>query len=184
MQGSLSLSSGILYVGRHAKTAHVRPYDLDGQALARGFSFRGPEGERASITGLDVDSDRRNWVADGAAAAVRTFNLFGAEVGGIAGRRDPRRDAAGILRDLTDVCVEDRDDDEQAIWVASGGRRRHAVQVFDSDGELVDSLRPEGDPEGTFDGVRGVAVAGSRACVCETRRGRVQVFRNRVFHSH
>lgn len=180
MQGSLSLSSGILYVGRHERTAHVRPYDLDGQPLARGFSFQGPDGGRASIAGLDVDDDHQVWIADGASSLIRTFNLFGSEVRTLAGYSDPRRDTRGVLRELSGVCVEPGER-SRSIWVTSGGHRRHAVQIFDEQGGLLESLRPAGDPEGFFEGVRGVAVQGDRACVCEVRRGRVQVFRNRRF---
>ena len=46
-QGSLCLRGGVLYVARHAQTAHVRPYDLDGRPLGPGYSFRGRGGALA-----------------------------------------------------------------------------------------------------------------------------------------
>ena len=51
MQGSLCLRGGILYVGRHELTAHVRPYDLDGRPPGAGFPFRGPVNERSADIG-------------------------------------------------------------------------------------------------------------------------------------
>ena len=188
MHGSLCLKNGILYVGRHELTAHVRPYDLDGAPLGAGFSFggRSAAGEacarRAAIAGLDVDADHVVWVADAASASVRCFNLFGLEVAGFAGRREPKDDALGALREPADLALEERTDDGPLCWVASGGRRRHALQVFDASGACLESLRPEGDPEGRFRGVSAVAVHGRDACVCERSAGRVQIFRNRAFH--
>ena len=48
MQGSLALHRGVLYVGRHEKTAHVSTWDLDGTSRGAGFSFRDPALGRAS----------------------------------------------------------------------------------------------------------------------------------------
>ena len=68
------------------------------------------------------------------------------------------------------------------VWIASSGTRRHAVQRFTPSGDLLESLRPLGDPEGRFLDVRGVAVATRFTYVCEARAGRVQVFRDDQFH--
>ena len=180
MHGSLSLKDGVLYVGRHEKTAHVRLYDLDGHSLGRGFSFRDETSGRASATGIDVDADHAIWIADTANQRVRAFSVFGVETRKIEGRPGGQ-DRPGALGDVVDVvCVGE--DEEQLAWIASSGSRRHAVQCFASSGALLDSLRPLGDPEGQFLDVRGVAVAGRFAYVCEARAGRVQVFRDGQFH--
>jgi hypothetical protein len=81
--GSLCLRNGVLYVGRHAQTAHVAAYDLDGNALGIGFSVRGPGGGRAAAAGIAVDDDHRVWVADAANGRVRAFTLFGRELAGL-----------------------------------------------------------------------------------------------------
>jgi hypothetical protein len=179
MQGCLTLKDGVLYVGRHERTAHVRPYDLDGRALAPGFSFRGPEGEPVVLAGLDIDADHHLWVADSASARVRAFSVFGREARAFAGRGE--RDERGSLGVLVDVAVATRDDDPVLV-VASGGWRRHAVQLFRSDGRWIGSLRPGGNPLGRFHGVGRVAALGRMIYVCETRAGRVQVFRDGEFH--
>jgi hypothetical protein len=82
---------------------------------------------------------------------------------------------------LVDVAVATRDDDPVLV-VASGGWRRHAVQLFRSDGRWIGSLRPGGNPLGRFHGVGRVAALGRMIYVCETRAGRVQVFRDGEFH--
>ena len=181
MQGSLALRGGVLYVGRYEQTAHVRPYDLDGRPLADGFSFRGPHGEPVTLGGLDVDEDHHLWVADSAARRIRTFSVFGREVGGFGGGDAKSRDERGALGSPVDVAVA-KDGDDPTLLVATAGWRRHAVQLFGGDGRWIGSLRPEGNPLGRFNGVRRVAVRGPMAYVCEARAGRVQVFRDGDFH--
>ena len=85
MQGSLAMHKGSLFVGRYEKTAHVAVFDLGGHRLAGGFSFCDEAIGRSSASGLSVDEDRRIWIADEPAGRVRTFTLFGAEVGGLGG---------------------------------------------------------------------------------------------------
>ena len=80
-----------------------------------------------------------------------------------------------------DVAVEG-DSDHLKIVVASGGERRHALQVFGGSGRLVQSLRPGGDPKARFRGISGVALCGRTIAVAETLAGRVQVFRDGDFH--
>jgi len=179
--GSLSLRAGVLYVARHARTAHVRPYDLDGRALSPGFSFRGPHGESCELGGIDVDSDHQVWIADAGAAALRAFNLFGRETAALAGLERARDDARGAIRNSVDVAVSESES-ELTLIVASSGWRRHAVQLFQPDGRCVESLRPEGNPLGRFHGVSRVAAHGRWIHVCEPSAGRVQVFREREFH--
>jgi hypothetical protein len=183
--GSLALRAGILYVARHEVEAHVRPYDLDGRALGPGFALRGAEHERCTLGGIDVDGDHQVWLADAAHARVRAFSLFGRETrtfsGGTAGRDDVR----GSLHALSDVAVQESDD-ELRVVVASGGWRRHALQVLqvggEREGRCLESLRPEGDPLGRFHGAVRVAARERWIYVCETLAGRVQVFRDHEFH--
>jgi len=181
MNGSLALSNGVLYVGRHEQTAHVRPFDLDGRALGPGFSFRGPAGEPCALSGLAVDCDHHLWVADGASPRVRAFSLFGREVAAFGGSANPFADERGALGSPAGLALEAGDEDA-CLLVASSGRRRHAVQRFALDGRWLDSLRPEGSPLGRFNGVAGVAARGPMAYVCEARAGRIQVFRDGDFH--
>ena len=182
--GSLCLHSGVLYVGRHEQTAHVRPYDLDGRALAAGFSFRGPHGEPCSIDGLDVGGDHEIWIADGVSSRVRAFNIFGSERTSFGGLVRDREDARGTLGTLADVALlaDDDGDDDPLLVVASGGRRRHAVQIFDVEGRCIESLRPQGSSQSHFHGATRIAAHGRWLYVCERSAGRVQVFRDRDFH--
>lgn len=180
--GSLALRSGILYVARHEGEAQVRPYDLDGHALGPGFALRGPEEERCALGGIDVDSDHQVWLADRANARVRSFTLFGRASRTFGAPSSGSDDVRGSLHSLSDVAVQESDDDELRLVVASGGWRRHAVQVFRDDGRCVVSLRPEGDPLAHFHGAVRVAARGRWIYVCETLAGRVQVFRDDEFH--
>ena len=70
-------------------TGRIALFDLGGRRIEGGFEF-GPGGsDRVDVRGLDVDDDRRLWVADAAAGAVRGFNVFGRE-GLRLGPRAPR----------------------------------------------------------------------------------------------
>lgn len=185
MHGSLAYSDGVLWVGRHARTAHVAAYDLDGHRLGPAFTFAGADGSRATVHGLCVDSDRTLWIADAAAARVRSFSVFGVEGvslgdGETDGRPD-RADRAGHVGEAVAVAAAG-EDDERRIWVASRGRRRFAVQSFTADGRYQSDLRPHGDPNAVFEDVRDVARRGRFTYVCEGRGGRVQVFRDGEFH--
>ena len=160
MRGCLALSHGVLYVGRHEQTAHVRPFDLDGRALGPGFSFRGPSGEPCALGGLAVDCDHHLWVADGARPSVRAFSLFGREVASFGGARNPFTDERGALGAPADIALEG-EGEEATLLVASSGQRRHAVQRFSREGQWLGSLRPEGSPLRRFNGVAGVASRGA-----------------------
>ncbi len=194
MQGSLHLDQGVLYVGSHELSAHVRTFDLQGRRLEAGFSFRPADGGRSSVDGLAVDVDRRVWIADGAARRLRVFTLFGVEIAGVgpeaparteskASRREHRAgdDRAGELGAPADV-LSSSSDDEQHLVVASGGRRRHALQVLELGSGRTRSLRPLGDPLGRFGGLCDIAVDGRLLYACERLAGRVQVFRDGEFH--
>lgn len=181
VHGSVCFQSGVLYVGRHAITAHVRPYDVDGRALGPGFSFRGADGGRATVSGLAVDRDHRFWVADGAASAVRGFTQFGRELAGIASLMPADADAPDHFGRVVDVAVGGVEDEERLL-VASTGPRRHALQMYSREGEAILSLRPMGNPLGQFLGLTGVALLGRMSYACEGVARRVQVFRNGDFH--
>lgn len=181
MHGCLALSNGVLYVGRHEQTAHVRPYDLDGRALGPGFSFRGPAGEACTLVGVAVDDDHHVWVADGGSPQIRAFSLFGREVAAFGGSTNPFHDGRGDLGSPAGIALQPVGE-ETAIVVGSSGRRRHAVQRFGRDGRWLDSLRPGGDPLGRFTGVASVAARGDLTFVCEAGARRVQVFRDGEFH--
>lgn len=190
MQGSLALHRGVVYVGRHVKTATVEAFDLGGRRLAEGFSFRDPRLGRSAAAGLAVDDERRVWVADTPASRVRTFTVFGREIGGLGAGLDERLsdavtelDRPGRVRAPVDVAVRG-DADGLRLVVASGGVRRNAVQVFDETGRTLAVLRSAGDPGGAFQGVRGVALHGRLILVAEGAARRIQVFREGDFHFH
>ena len=185
MQEALALSNGVLYVGRHEQTAHVRPYDLDGRPLSGGFSFRGPGGDPCALAGLAVDEDHQLWVGDRLAGRVRGFTLFGREVASFGGVPEGSGDPRGALAGIRDLALARPGGDEEAaalLLVGRGGWRRHAVQLFTPDGHWSGSLRPCGDPLGHFRDVRAVATHGRMAYVAEGRPGRIQVYRDGEFH--
>lgn len=181
MRGSLSLKDGVLYVGSEEKTAHVALYDLDGRRLEPGFSFRGPGGVAAAVDGLAVDADHRVWIADGVGGRLVAFSIFGGELAKVEGARQGDHDGLGYLGSPVDV-VSVGSDLDQELFVASGGRRRHAVQVLPLGEGRTRSLRPLGRPDGRWQGVRGIAVADRTIWVCEGLAGRVQVLRDEEFH--
>lgn len=181
MQGSLHLEGGVLYVGSHALTAHVRAFDLEGRRLAAGFSFRDPVRGRSSVDGLALDEDHRLWVADGAARRLRAFTLFGRElavVGALEGTSEDRCGELGAPSDVLSLGSER----EQVLVVASGGRRRHALHLLEPASGVSRSLRPLGDPLGRYGDICDLAAQGETLWVCERRARRVQVFRGGEFH--
>lgn len=180
----MAIHKGSLFVGRYEKTAHVAVFDLDGRRLAGGFSFCDEAVGRSSASGLSVDEDRRIWVADEPAGRVRTFTLFGAEVGGVLGSVQAGgigSDRLGELGAPVDVFVRG-DGDEGTLLVAGGGERRYALSLFDQDGKLLRSLRSQGDPMSRFRALAGVSSLGSFVYAAECGAGRVQVFRDGEFH--
>lgn len=181
MSGRLALARGVLWVGRHSGTVHLRPYDLDGQALGRGFSFRDEVAGASSVAGLAVDADRGLWLADARAGRVRRFSIFGGTSRVLDGARG---DARGALSDLADLALlqDDEGEREPQILVACGGWRRHALQLLDERGEWLGSLRSEGDPRLTFRGVSAVSARGRWIAVAESGRSRVQIYREGEFH--
>ncbi|MEZ6019356.1 MAG: hypothetical protein R3F17_04405, partial [Planctomycetota bacterium] len=181
MHGSMCAHAGVLYVGRHAKSAQITAYDLDGRLLRRIAEYRDEHAGRSSAAGLSLDADHRLWVADQAAGVLRGFTLFGVQVAEIR-QEQGGADVAGELGEPVAVLALGSDD-ELVLTVASAGRRRHAVQVLEPAGGRSLSLRPDGDPEGRFEDVLGLASRGSRdLLVLEGSPRRVQVFRGGNFH--
>jgi len=178
------MARGVLWVGRHVQSAHLRPYDLDGHPLAPGFTFRDPECGGSSVEGLAVDADRGVWVADGRAACIRRFSIFGGALQRLEGVRDAGQDARGALSELADLSLMQDEGGESAprLLVAQGGWRRHALQVLDESGAWLASLRCMGDPREAFQGLRAIAVGGRWIAAAEAGKGRVQVFRDGEFH--
>ncbi|MGB0333241.1 MAG: hypothetical protein ACPGPE_15635, partial [Planctomycetota bacterium] len=172
MQGSLRLHAGVLFVGRQALTAEVTSHDLDGRPLETRFSFRDEGAGRSSVDGIDVDADRRLWIADGASGKVRCFTLFGVEVASVGDEFGDARGALGRPVDLRAVGS----DDEMALLVASGGDRRHALQVLVPSGGKGRSIAPLGDPERRFRRIRGLDWRDGELAVVEAGARRVQVF--------
>ena len=129
MPGSLCLHEGVLWVGVHEKTAHVSAFDLDGRALGPGFSFRDPERPRSAVAGLAIDADHRLWVADTPGHCLRAFNLFGKELERIACSAGPEADLRGQPAEPVDVALCELGG-EVCLAVASGGERRHALQLL------------------------------------------------------
>lgn len=180
MQGCVRLHGSVLYVGRHALTAEIASFDLDGRALETRFQFRDGTSERSSVSGLDVDADRRIWVADGAARRVRCFTLFGQEVASVGqgdGGAELRNggDVRGEIGEPVDLRVMGEDDDT-TLLVASAGNRRHALQRLHLLSGKGASIAPLGDPEASFRRIRGIDLHGDLLAVAEAGAQRVQVF--------
>jgi len=176
-------------VGRSAKTATVQAFDLDGRALGPSITFRDPARGRSSVAGLDVDADRRVWVADEAARKLRGFTLFGRPIAELGGTDEDLLDVRGALG--VPVAVRARGSDEELVLlVASAGRRRYALQLHRPHDARVRTLTSLGDPEGTYDDLvhldwttRATSAGEEELIVtCERRAARVQVFRDGRFH--
>lgn len=183
MHGSLAHHNGVLYVGRHAKTAWVRAFDLDGRPLETSFSFRDEAAGRSSVDALAVDEDHRLWVADSAARSIRAFTLFGHEVARVGDEHPPGGldDARGRIGAPVGLAVAGADD-ELVVAVASSGLRRHALHLLVPATGRSRSVRPRGNPRGRFRDLHGVALADGWLYACETGTGRVQVFRDGEHH--
>lgn len=189
MHGALSLAHGVLYVGRSAKTATIEAFDLDGRPLGPSLEFRDEARGRSSVAGLDVDDDRRVWVADAAAHKLRGFTLFGRRFAELGGTPEDALDVRGALG--VPVAVRARgSDDELVLLVGAGGRRRYAVQQLRPHDARVRVLVSLGEEEGTYDDLAGLdwtradSSRGEEDLVvtCERRARRVQVFRDGRFH--
>ncbi|MCA8979189.1 MAG: hypothetical protein KDC14_04115 [Planctomycetes bacterium] len=181
MHGSLALFEGVLYVGSEARAAEVRAFDLDGRELAHVVTFEGEDGGAAAASGIAVDEDHRLWVADAIGERLLAFSLFGQRLADVDETALAARGRSGELGAPIAV-ISTGSDDEQRLWVASKGLRRYAVRALPLGSGKPTSLRPGGDPDELFHGVRGLAHAGDFLYVCESVAGRVQVFRDERFH--
>lgn len=181
MHGSLALFEGVLYVGSEARAAEVRAFDLDGRELALVARFEGEDGRAAAASGIAVDQDHRLWIADAVGERLLAFSLFGKRLADIDETALAARGRSGELGAPIAV-ISSGADDEQRLWVASKGLRRHAVRSLPLGSGKPTSLRPGGDPDELFHGVRGLAQADDFLYVCESGAGRVQVFRDERFH--
>lgn len=186
MQGSLRLHGGVLFVGRQNLTAEVATYDLGGRPLETRFTFRDEAVGRSSVSGMDVDADRRLWIADAAGAAIRCFTLFGQEIASVgdgAARAAMgslgATDRHGLIGSPVDLRVVGEDDDTTLV-VASGGTRRHGLQVLHIASGRSKSIAPLGDPEGKFQRIRGMDWRGEELAIVEAGARRVQVFEGEV----
>lgn len=178
VQGSLRLKNNVLYVGWHALTARVASFDLGGRPLETRFQFRDPVAQRSSVDGIDIDEDRRLWIADSAARRVRCFTLFGQEVASVGDEDQLRlnpKDVRGQLGHPVDLRVTGSDD-ETVLLVASAGERRHALQVLHIASGRGRSVAPLGDPESRFQRIRGIDYREGEMAVCEAGARRVQLF--------
>ncbi len=160
MQGSLCLHRGVLWVGRHELTAHVRPFDLDGHPLGEGFSFRGEGGAPASAAGIAASGEHTLWIAETSGGRVQGFNVFGRETRALGRGLGAERDAPGSTAGALDVAVLEEEDEPARIVACFEGERRHGVQVFDPEGPWIESLRSEGSPLKSFTDARRLGVQG------------------------
>ncbi|HPF14880.1 MAG TPA: hypothetical protein PLJ12_11470 [Planctomycetota bacterium] len=181
MYGGLCEAGGVLYVGRHAKSASVTAFDLDGHPIRTIVRFQDAKAGRSAATGLSLDHDHRLWIADGPAGCVRGYTLFGVQVVCLEPATE-RRDQVGDLGYPVATLALGEDED-MVLVVASGGRRRHAVQVLHTVRGTNLSLRPLRDPEGRFEEVCAIAARGTRELlVLEAAAARIQVFRGGDYH--
>jgi hypothetical protein len=180
MNGSLALRNGVLHVARHARSAEIRTYDMDGGRIGDGFSFAGLSGRPASALGIAVDADMRIWVADGASRAVRTFSVFGGELSAWRSRSEDDI-VGGALAEPVSVATSGVEDDTR-ILVASRGERAHALQLFDRDGRMLQTYRSRGESQTPFRDLARVSMSGRLTFACERKSGLVQVFRDGEFH--
>jgi sugar lactone lactonase YvrE len=170
----------VLYVLREERGPRLRAFDWDGRPLGEGFAIPAADSSTCDPRGLAVDGDRRLWIADRGARALRAFSVFGVEVrrlSGPAGRLDTR----GGFEQLSALAAQGVED-ELLLAAGSTGERRHALALLGPQGRLLSSLRPLGDPEGRFRGLTDLALRGRTLHACEEHAGRIQVFRDGEFH--
>jgi len=176
MYGSLALHQGVVWVGREARTASVRPYDLDGRPLGAGFRYRDERSERSSAAGLSVDDDFRVWAADTPADRVRAFNAFGREVASLGGEQllGGQEQRARMRRPVAVHAAGAEQHFE--LYVALAGENLHGVLCFDERLECFQSLRSHGSPEHIWRRPLGLAAWERRLWVLEGGARCIQVF--------
>src|SRR5689334_8557398 len=177
MRARLASAAGVLYVLRDERGPRLGAFDWDGRPLSEPFAIPAAEPHACDPRALAVDGDRRLWIADRGARALRAFSVFGREVQ----RLSPEARAPGTLESLSALAAQGVEH-ELMLAAGSGGERRHALLIHGQDGRRPLSLRPLGDPEGRFSGLCDLVFAGRRLYVCEEHAARVQVFRELEFH--
>ena len=180
MRARLCSAAGVLYVLRDERGPQLRPYDWDGHPLGDGFAIPAAEAELCDPRALAVDGDRRLWIADRGARALRAFSVFGVEVRRISAPPGGAQRGSGFeqLSALAAAGVED----ELLLAAGSAGERRHALALCEAHGRPPLSLRPLGDPQGRFSGLCDLVLEGRALHACEEQAGRIQVFRDGEFH--
>lgn len=181
MRPSLALNGSIVVASQPGDG--VRLFDLDGRRLGAN-----EDGAAAAAVfdvdrpgGVAMDDDRRVWVCEPHASSVVCFSAFGRPAARLVDGPDASgRDAPGVLGRPHAIDVRG-DTDGLELVVASRGRRRHALQVFDEAGTCVRSLRPGGDSHGTFRSLEGVAFDGRFVHAVEAG-GRVSIYRDLDHH--
>lgn len=180
MRARLCSDAGVLYVLRDERGPRLRPFDWDGHPLGEGFAIPAADSHACDPRALAVDGDRRLWIADRGARALRAFSVFGVEVRRLAAPPGRAHERGGFeeLSALAAAGVED----ELLLAAGSGGERRHALALCGANGRRPTSLRPLGDPQGRFSGLCDLVLAGRTLHACEEQAGRIQVFRDGEFH--
>jgi len=174
---SLALNGSIVVASQPGDG--VRLFDLDGRRLGGGANAATFDAERPA--GVAMDDDRRVWVCLPHEAAVVAYSAFGRAAARLVDPPDAAgRDAPGVLGRPYAVDALG-DTDELRLVVASRGRRRHALQVFDEAGRCVRSLRPGGASHGAFRALEGAAFDGRFVYAVEAG-GRVSVYRDLDHH--
>lgn len=157
----------------------IRLFDLDGRRLGADGGAATFEIERPA--GVAMDDDRRVWVCQPDASAVVAFSAFGRASARLVDSIEVAgRDAPGVLGRAFALDVRG-DTDGLELVVASRGRRRHGLQVFDESGRCTRSLRPDGASHGTFRALEDVAFDG-RFVYAVQSHGRVSVYRDLDHH--
>jgi len=180
MRARLCSAAGVLYVLRDERGPQLRPYDWDGRALGEGFAIPAADSAPCDPRALAVDGDRRLWIADRGARALRAFSVFGLEVQRLAA--PPGRPQRGSGFEQLSALAAAGVEDELLLAAGSGGERRHALALCAADGRAPVSLRPLGDPQGRFSGLCDLVLSGRTLHACEEQAGRIQVFRDGEFH--
>jgi hypothetical protein len=155
-------------------------FDWDGRPLREGFGVPAADGAVSDPRALAVDGDRRIWIADRGARALRAFSVFGVEVARLSCPARPH-DTPGGFEQLSALAAWGVED-ELLLAAGSSGERRHALALLGAQGGLRLSLRPLGDPQGRFHGLCDLVLSGRTLHVCEEQAGRIQVFRDGEFH--
>lgn len=181
MPTSLALRHGVLWIARSVKLTRFAPFDVNGRRLGPGFTIDGTDGAGTEIRAITVDEDRRIWAADAVSGSLRAFTAFGVEVAGIRGDAEPESDRPQAFGDPAGIASQGVEAGARLLLSRRGGRR-HALLLVDAARGSSVSLRPQGDPQGTFSGLQGVALTERLAFACERGKRSVQVFRDGEFH--